>query len=99
MGNGKKKIPGIPGTFDVPILGNHQRGIPRTVHLTEFQGCKIGVEYIVNEEHKVLHYRLKILDMGENHLYHFDLDEKLRQDMIQMLMEVPLIGTTPGEPE
>jgi hypothetical protein len=82
------KIPGMDGG----LLLDTQRPTPGTQHTTDFQASIIGIGIMHNEEGVVLAYQVTIQDRVERHRYTFSFDEKVRQDLLKQLMEVPSIG-------
>lgn len=83
------KVPGMGGAFDLRQLRDR---LPRTFHETTFFGCQVGMDVVRDDEGKVRMYQLKIVDPAENHIYTFGFEEKVRQEMIAMLMDLTLIG-------
>ncbi len=86
-----KTPPKIPG-MDGAVILNKQGPPPGTQHETNFQASIIGFDVMQDEEGKVHSYVVIILDTIERHRYLFTFTEKVRQDLLQQLMEITLIG-------
>lgn len=95
MARGGAKIPGTPAIPAGGVLLDRggPLAIPKTIHMTQFQNCQIGIMQMVdNESGLVNDHTLMIKDPGESRTYQFSMTEEIRQELIAWLLECTPIG-------
>lgn len=65
---------------------------PRTLHTTEFRSCRTSVVCVADENANVVGYRLSVLDMLENHIYHLTFGDEQRDVLLEELGAMPRVG-------
>lgn len=93
----------VPPTFDgppippggVPILGQPQQRPMPTRTTVDFQMCAAGFYAILDEDDTCREYRFTILDPFTQTEYHFDFAQKVKDDWVKELSEMPNVGEKP----
>lgn len=86
-------FPGMPGAVPLDGAGRPVQAVrARTERVVTFRGCNAGMFAIMDEEEKVLHYKMIIMDPHENIRYEFDFDNRVRMQWAQDLHSFPGIG-------